>query len=460
MKFAAIKPQRAWNAAATLWLVIVLAACLGLRIFMLVATDPIISPDSGGYMDLGRQIARLDLSLDLGVRTPVYPMLLALLGVDPLRVRLVQMALGLLITGIAYWLVWRVTRSGTLSALAGACYGLSLSQLYFEVNILTETLSTLGVVLGTALLLVILERLDRGRPVWAWVLGMGVVSALTGLIRPTFVFLPVFLAVIVLARIWVLRRGLRQAAVSVSLALLPAVIVIGGWSLYNYERLGYFGPSTISGYTLTDHSVAFIEYVPDKYAAIRETYLDLRRQEGTKYVNVWLGPGRIMRQTGLSFVQLSRVLSKMSLELFIHHPGLYAQSVGLSWLQFWNAFGGFRGVEPWEGAHERQDALLLGIVFRAMKYVFILLNLVFLCLAGIAIVAFVVRKGRAPGWVEQSAAIMAGLVLITALVSAMMQGGGFTTGGSNRYAMPVQPLIACSVFISLWMIWQCRKVNA
>ena len=451
-----------WQRSTWAWFGALLIACAALRLFLVLAADPILSPDSQGYMQLAQQITAGDLSADSGLRTPMYPLFLALLANDPARVRLAQMGLGLAVTALMFWLGRRLTGSDVAAALIGAGYGLSLSQIFFESNVLTETLTTFGVTLSVIALLLAFARLDAGRSPVRWVWVLGIVGAVTALVRPTFVFLPALLAGVLLLKL-LARRSFRGGALLAPAllvpALLPAFILIGGWSAFNYTRFGYFGPSTITGFTLTDHSIGFIEYAPDRYAVIRDTYLALRRQYGMQYVSVWFGVEQIKAALGLSTSQLSRELARMSMELFVQQPLQYAESVWITWVQFWNAYGGAHGVVAWEGAHAPALGLALGYLFRAMKYVYIVLNALFLAWVGAAAAALIFFRRRI-AWVTVPMLIMTAVILVTSLLSAAMQGGGLTAGASNRYAMPVQPLLVCVVVVAVWKLWASRRAGA
>ena len=485
-------PTGRWQRTTWIWLAALLVVCAVLRAGIALTTEPLLSPDSHGYLLLAREIADRDLSPDSGLRTPMYPLFVMIFGRDPFAVRLAQMGLGLLLTALLFWLGRRMTGSDLIATIAGAGYGLSFSQLFFENSILTETLTTLGVTISVLALLRVFDRLEQGDSPAGWVTFMGLTGAVTALVRPSFVFLPALLAAALLLKgYWVetnrsTGRKANQITRQIPLAtegqklpslpgthlarvrrligllipaLLPALILIGGWSAVNYARFGYFSPSTISGYTLTDHSVGFIEYAPDRYATIRDTYLDLRRQFGVQYVSVWHGVEPLKEALGLTTEQLSRVLMQMSLDLFARQPLRYAQSVWISWVQFWNAYGGARGATAWEGAHDPTIAIFLGYLFRAMKYIYIVFNAIFLAWTAAAGLALVFFRRKRISWVTVEMVVIAAVILTTSLLSSLMQGGGLTAGGSNRYAMPVQPLLVCVALAALWRLWQTRPVQ-
>jgi hypothetical protein len=240
-------------------------------------------------------------------------------------------------------------------------------------------------------------------------------------------------------------------------ALLPTIIVIGGWSAFNYARFGTFGPSIIGGFSLADHSVAFIEYAPDRYAVIRDTYLDLRRQYDMEQMSVWLGVEPLKQKLGMTTAQLSRELNSMSMDLFRRQPLRYAESVWATWLQFWNAYGGLRGVVAWEGARDPTIGSLLGYAFRAMKYVYIMFNVLFLGWVVAAATTLIFFRRRHRAWITTPMLVMAVVILATALLTVMLQGGGLTAGGNNRYAMPVQPFVVCIVLTAGWELWMARR---
>jgi hypothetical protein len=121
--------------------------------------------------------------------------------------------------------------------------------------------------------------------------------------------------------------------------VLPAALLMLGWSAFNYVKAGYFGLTALGGYSLTNHSGAFMELAPDRYATIRDIYLDYRKIQvarlGNNAMTIWKAYPHILQATGYSYVQLSRQLTRLSLWLFVHHPLLYMSHVGLSVRRFW-----------------------------------------------------------------------------------------------------------------------------
>ena len=52
---------------------------------------------------------------------------------------------------------------------------------------------------------------------------------------------------------------------------------------------------------------------------------------------IWLAEDAIKRATGLTTAQLSKQLTRMSLQMFARHPMLYMESVGRAWVRFWGS---------------------------------------------------------------------------------------------------------------------------
>jgi len=415
-----------------------LIVSLLVRLFILFTTEPISVPDSPSYIELAGQIAHWNLSKDNGARTPIYPLFLLMCGMDASNIRFVQMALGLFVTAVLFWIVYRFTQNNIMATIAGAFYGLNLSQVQFESTISTESLTIFFILMSLAFFSKFLLN-GRSRP-W-WLFSSILFSSLAGLTRPLFVFLPlifIFIGYIISMRISVYKK---------LLAFLPFILLIVGWSLFNYHRFGYFGPTTLAGYNLTNHSGAFIEYAPDRDAVLRDIYLKARQERirvsGTHSMTIWRIIDQIMERTGKSYAQISKEFGMISIRLFIEHPILYARSVLISWIQFWNAPGWWR----WPNSNSENFAKWLGYIWRIEKYILILCNFLFLILSLTILIRFF--QNRKYTWLKSAPIVpiclsTIAVILSTSIIQALME-----RGENTRYGVPVQPLITVTiVFIS------------
>ena len=97
--------------------------------------------------------------------------------------------------------------------------------------------------------------------------------------------------------------------------------------------------TTMTGYHLIQHTGSFFEYVPDEYAALRDTYLQYRdahiSQYGTQTNTIWEAIPEMSRVSGYNFYDLSRVLARLSIQLILKHPFLFFKSAVSGWWMFW-----------------------------------------------------------------------------------------------------------------------------
>ncbi len=82
-----------------------------------------------------------------GTRTPGYPAFMALVGSDR-TVYAVQLILGLGITLGWFLIAWQATKSPVFAGIVGLAHTLNPGQLFFEADLLTETLATFWLILA------------------------------------------------------------------------------------------------------------------------------------------------------------------------------------------------------------------------------------------------------------------------------------------------------------------------
>ena len=273
-------------------------------------------------------------------RTPVYSFLLLAARLDYHAVWFIQNILGIATSLLLYAAAKDRTRKRGLAFLAGASNSIFLNQLMFEPFLMTETLAAFFLVLSLFLCLRFCRNCDPSRGgSRTLLLHLGVILGLAALLRPLFLYLPIVFGAYVWDESAETKSRLRQRVSLVARVALPALLLVLGWSAFNYVEAGYFGLTALGGYSLTNHSGAFMELAPDRYATIRDLYLHYRRIQvaalGNNTGTIWKAYPYILQATGYSYVQLSRQLTRLSLWLFVHHPLLYTRHVGLSVRLFW-----------------------------------------------------------------------------------------------------------------------------
>jgi hypothetical protein len=105
---------------------------------------------------------------------------------------------------------------------------------------------------------------------------------------------------------------------------------------------GAFAPTTLTGFSLTQHVGGFIELAPDDSdKLLRDTYIASRAEQrasvGTHGMTIWRVVPELEARTGQTSAELSRRFGHMAILLIARHPVLYAQSVLFSWFTFFEA---------------------------------------------------------------------------------------------------------------------------
>ena len=379
--------------------------------------------DTPGFVLTARSIASLDFSQYDGKRTPLYPLLLLLAGMDWDIVRLIQSLLGIAIASVMFAIAWQRTRSAGAAFLVGLLSSIAVSEVLFEQVIYSETLCTFWIVLS---LLAYARTIERARN-WDYAL-LGISAALAGMTRPMFLFLGPLYFCFTIGR----ARTLRDARLA--LVLAPTLVLALGWSAVNKRTLNYFGVTTTIGFNLSNHSGAFMELAPPQYSKIADIYLRYRAWQistmGSQAMTVWYAESELKRATGLSTAELSKQLTRMSLEMFAEHPLLYLESVAKSWVRFWGSdfyrFIGFFKDSTSSGVY----ALLM--VFGSLQ---LGMNLMFLGIAAYSITRSLMGRISFDFDLGVIAIVLAGSV-----VQAFLE-----YGENVRYLAPLVPLTIYTV---------------
>ena len=106
-----------------------------------------------------------------------------------------------------------------------------------------------------------------------------------------------------------------------------------------HKNFNEWSLTTMTGYHLVQHTGSFFEYVPDEYASLRDTYIKYRdthiAEFGTQTNAIWDAIPEMSQVSGYSFYALSRVLTRISIQLILKHPLLYIKNALSGWWMFW-----------------------------------------------------------------------------------------------------------------------------
>jgi hypothetical protein len=409
-------PLRPMPAHWRRWLVVLLAVSAIPRVVFRIVGGLLWYPDSQSYQAMTKMFLQGDLSQYDAVRTPGYPAFMCLFGDNLAVVWTAQLLLGLVTTALLFWMALKLTHSLAVALASGAIYGLSIMQLHYESSLLSESLSALLVVASMSLAVSL--TLESGRHDRVKQLGLGLLSAAAAATRPALALVPL----VALLSVLTLRGSRIKAAL---LVLLPSIVVMVGWSAFNYATVGSFTPTSITGVALYTHARPMVGDAPPEYADITAVVRDLTASTGGS-PSEWQVADELVRRSGRSISDVSHEMLTLSVRLFLDHPGLYARRVALASAWFFKGTG--RGDFHWS-----DPSGVISPVWTATKLVFSIgLGMVF-CL-GLLVVPFhlrtAVRSPRGRAWL-----CLAAVIVLSCVFQALSQ-----FGANSRYGMPFQPL--------------------
>ncbi|MGE5221517.1 MAG: hypothetical protein ACM3PY_03710, partial [Omnitrophica WOR_2 bacterium] len=212
-----------------------------------------------------------------------------------------------------------------------------------------------------------------------------------------------------------------------------------GWAGFIHQRFHMWNLTTMSGYVMVQHTGVFFEYVPDEYAALRDTYIRYRdahiAQYGTQANTIWDAIPEMQKVSRKSFLDLSRLLTRISIQLILAHPDLFARNLVQGWWYFWRA-----------PVYWSPDLLRLGKLVPLLKSIVLVerlgtfgLNLIFLLTSALALIW---RKARSAWQVSTAWWCLLGAVWFTSLFQTFLD-----HGDNPRFLIPLQSVAV------LWVLW-------
>jgi len=395
-------------------------------------------PDTAGYFQVGKQLTSGDYREYTGRRTPVYPLFIAAAGFNKKIVAGLQALMGVGIAVLLYLIFSGLTESRTFGFILGLSYALNPSQILFEFTLMTEAVSTFLLILTVYLFFKILAKNEI--PNWKEFFVLGLACSLCVLTRPQFQILPVIifffaayhLKITVGARVW-------KSAVF----LIPVIISLGLWVDFQHRRIGRYAVTVDLGADLTNHTVKFIEYAPERYDEIKKVLIKNRnfklRTKGETYNSMAASMPELLELTGLSYPELCDKLKEMNLETIGKAPVPYLKSVFKSFAVFFKPtwFGRLFGIRPAveSGGWRLKIIASTYAVFHLCSMMIFLIFPLFKLLAP--------RLAGFFKWTTEISFIYV-LVLITGISQAFVE-----SGENARYKTSVEPLIIC---LALWII--------
>ena len=250
-----------WNRGLLLTLLVAFVVRLGLAFFVeqrVVASAEsvcLIPGDADGYWELARKIvAGQDYSIyappRFVLRMPGFPLLLALsqrlFGESTLAARLLLACVGTTACGLTYWLGRELCNPAT-GLLAAIYTALSPTMALFSVLLLSETAfaaTLLASLIAIARMARHADGVSSARGFQSVALSAGVWIGLATYMRPTWLYVGLMIAVVVL---WS-RRGERSAKsilITFCWLVVGVAVTLAPWTRRNYAVTGHLVPTTL-----------------------------------------------------------------------------------------------------------------------------------------------------------------------------------------------------------------------
>ncbi len=455
-----------------------IAALLALNLLVkwtLWVQTPQTFPDSLGYIAPAMRL--LDGlgygTQENGFRTPTYPLFIAAMvapfehsdlsgcrearvpaclgeaqqspgaQVNLRAVAIAQIILGMAIILLTYWFAWKIAGNAWIAALCALTYPIDLSTAYWEISVLTDTLTTLLLMLAVALTLAAAQS-TRHRA-W-WHVALGLVLGALALCHSVYTVY----AVVPAAFLWWHDRrrktedGKRPSSVlrplsSFAVLAIPLALVLA-WSARNYRADGMFTPSTIAGYNMTQMVGGFMEQAPAEYRDLADIYLEYRSDRiaarGSHSGTIFFAYRDMLDARQTTWAGLSQILGTMSVRMIAQNPGGYAQTAWSAFIQFWK-FGLGRQNPVLPISFDWVKWFLDSRVHQALAILF------FLTPIALTMVQLK-RRGETP------TAIWIWFAIVTVLYAAVFS-SAFNFGDNERYRTHVARLQYSAIILTAYL---------
>jgi hypothetical protein len=424
-------------------LLLLLAASLIMRILLFQSVIPRVHTDSVTYFELS--------NLD-PVRTPGYPLFLEIIQffndlftITPHYLRFIVFVqvffLGLINTYLVYALAKFLTRSEIFSLAMGVIFNLDFYVLGFDFLLLTETLSLTFLGLTLIFYMKIFEPNKRA-PYWA-----GFFAVCLLLTRPSFAGL----FVILIGLSWLVHARppgghgfIRKFGPAMAVFLLFNLAGIGGWSVRNMIRHGYFGISTILPYQLGYFTQHFYRKYKTGHDAEMDRYAAILAEEKGQPFEF---RRRLAEDMNMKEAQISKVFLRLNLKMIKDNFADYLRLIPRA------ASSYYRYNWDWTAPQNKRifrrnplTARLFRFFFRIyagiFKNAFALVTLVLLIPAGLLITT---RKKKP---LFHQLCLVEGTIHYNFLICVLLTPGGIN---NMRYRAPVEPLILLVFYAALFL---------
>lgn len=255
------------------------------------------------------------------VRPPLYPLLIALLGLQAPLVLAANVALGLLLVVVTYKLALAFGLKQREAFLAAALVAFDPASIQHSTTLLAEPLANLLLGVAILCLLYALKSFNNFRSIH-WGILAGLALAASALARPAAFILWLPLGIVILA-------SQRQAARATLAFMGVAALICGSWTLHNATFFDNANFSTIGVYNMLYYRAASVERIGNG-SEINSVYLDLSRRVEEKLGHDTALVDDNTRHTHYSTDGATQAaMTQVALEVFREYPVVYLATVPL-----------------------------------------------------------------------------------------------------------------------------------
>jgi hypothetical protein len=396
-------------------------------IFFVFYTHITIFPDSQGYIDLSNHILALSYSGYDGMRTPGYPILLAL-SFGNLYITIFYQFIFGIITAVLWYLLLQNLRFSKKQSLYITLFLQTFIHVYFlETAILMESFVLL--LMSLAFYLVTLNK-----QTFTIYLILGLVFGYLVFTKPFYLFIPCLIY-----GFWFLKNPRNYKALASKLIILVfPIMAYLGWSSVIKKHHGYFSSTTLMGIYITQNCVRFAEKSPEEFKWLFEPYVAYRDKAIAENKNlamsIWYAyDDGAYNKYHMEFSEISNALKDYAIVTIANNPMEYLhQVVFYSWKYFWkpNIYWNYNDF------NFKYANKIFSTIWFAQKSILYVFRMIFLFLIPLIVLKAINKRKFDMGFVIMTV-VFAGSVLQAIL----------TYGTNDRFSFPFEFLIIISVLL-------------
>ena len=289
--------------------------------------EPSLLVYHGGDYELYRQGAEDILRGDLGftsdlylVRPPLFPLLMAVLGLQPTAILAVNILLSIGIIPLTFILACKFNVSCNAALLAALLVAIDPTSIKYAAILLAEPLTNL-LLACTFVSAMLLRHADEQNKAAVAGLITGSLIALSALARPAAYLFWIPIA------IWIAFAKRRWRLISAGAVVVAGLAGTGTWISHNYFNYGHASFTTIGNYNLLYYRAASVLHQASGLG-IDEVYGELARRVEGGLGNDTSGITAMRRHyhyTGSPALQAA--MRDVAIRIFFDHPLVYLATI-------------------------------------------------------------------------------------------------------------------------------------